>query len=42
MKATGFVISLWITATDLIILSLNSNWAETQTDSIGIARIYTP
>jgi hypothetical protein len=28
MKATGFVLSLWIAATDLIILSLNSAWAE--------------
>jgi hypothetical protein len=42
MKATGFVLSLWITATDLIILSLNSAWAEVQTESPGIARIYSP
>ena len=42
MKATGLVLSLWIVATDVLILSLNPGWAEVQNDSVGIEKIYTP
>jgi hypothetical protein len=42
-KATGGVICLWILATDLIILSFNSYWAEIgSTKRRGIALIYEP
>jgi len=42
-KATGAVICLWVLATDLIIFSLNSYWAEiASTKKRGIALIYEP